>query len=126
MEISKISSKGQITIPVSVRNKLNLKTGDNVVIFEENGRFYIENAAAISLKYIGHGDDSVKYDFAREDSQLKVAEPEIRYCTVRESLQDSLREVKEIREGKRPAMTLDDLFSDIDKWRSEEELDKRG
>ena len=115
MEISKISSKGQITIPVSVRNKLNLKTGDNVVIFEENGRFYIENAAAISLKYIGHDDDSVKYDFAREDSQLKVAEPEIRYCTVRESLQDSLREVKEIREGKRPAMTLDDLFSDIER-----------
>ena len=39
MEIAKVSSKGQITIPVSVRNKLKLKTGDKIVIFEENGRF---------------------------------------------------------------------------------------
>lgn len=30
MEIARISSKGQITIPVSVRNRLKLKTGDKV------------------------------------------------------------------------------------------------
>ena len=42
MEIAKISSKGQITIPVSVRNRLHLNTGDKVLILEENGRFYIE------------------------------------------------------------------------------------
>ena len=90
MEISKISSKGQITIPVSVRNKLNLKTGDNVVIFEENGRFYIENASAISLKYIGsEADTNAQYDYTI-NPELKVAEAGIRYCTVRESLEDSL------------------------------------
>ena len=32
MEVAKISSKGQITIPVSVRNKLKLRTGDKIVI----------------------------------------------------------------------------------------------
>lgn len=122
MEISKISSKGQITIPVSVRKKLNLKSGDNVVLFEENGRFYIENAAAISIKYIGSGNDATQYDFEKEDSMLKVAAPIARYCAVKESLEDSLKEVKEIRAGKRSAKTLDDLFSDIDKWRGEEEL----
>ncbi len=120
MEISKISSKGQITVPVSVRNKLNLKPGDNVVIFEENGRFYIENAAAISLKYIGPNNGTTQYDFDRAEDQITVAEPGIRYCTVRESLEDSLKEVKEIREGKRTAMTLDDLFNNIDKWNQEE------
>ena len=31
MEVAKISSKGQITIPVSVRNKLKLKAGDKIV-----------------------------------------------------------------------------------------------
>lgn len=36
MEIAKISSKGQVTIPISVRNKLKLKTGDKIVILEEN------------------------------------------------------------------------------------------
>ncbi len=50
MDIAKISSKGQITIPISVRNKLNLKTGDKVVIFEENGRFYFENPAMLAFK----------------------------------------------------------------------------
>ena len=50
MEIAKISSKGQITIPVSVRKKLKLKTGDKIVIFEENGRFYFENSAMLAFK----------------------------------------------------------------------------
>ena len=44
MEVAKISSKGQITIPVSVRNKLKLRAGDKIVILEENGRFYFENS----------------------------------------------------------------------------------
>lgn len=50
MEVAKLSSKGQITIPVSVRNKLKLKTGDKIVIFEENGRFYIENSAMLAFQ----------------------------------------------------------------------------
>ena len=124
MEISKISSKGQITVPVSVRNKLHLETGDNVVIFEENGRFYIENASAISLKYIGsENDTNTQYDFTinPENSEFKVAESGIRYCTVRKSIEDSLKEVKEIREGKRQGMSLDDLFDNIEKWCDEED-----
>lgn len=120
MEISKMSSKGQITIPVSVRNKLNLKTGDNVVIFEEDGRFYMENAAAISLKYIGASNGNTQYDFSKTVGDLKVAEPAVRYCTVRDSLEDSLKEVKEIRDGKRVGMTLDELFDNIDKWSEED------
>ena len=50
MEIAKISSKGQVTIPVSVRNKLKLKAGDKIVFFEENGRFYFENSAMLAFK----------------------------------------------------------------------------
>ena len=49
MEIAKISSKGQITIPVSVREALKLKSGDKVVIQEENGRFYFDNAALVAF-----------------------------------------------------------------------------
>ena len=52
MEVAKVSSKGQITIPVSVRNKLKLKTGDKIVIFEENGRFYLENSAMMAFKRV--------------------------------------------------------------------------
>ncbi len=50
MEVAKISSKGQITIPVSVRNALNLKAGDKIVILEEDGRFYFENSAMLAFK----------------------------------------------------------------------------
>ena len=49
MEVAKISSKGQITIPVSVRKKLRLKSGDKIVIQEENGRFYFDNAAFVAF-----------------------------------------------------------------------------
>lgn len=52
MEVAKLSSKGQITIPVSIRKKLQLKTGDKIVILEENGRFYLENSALIAFNRI--------------------------------------------------------------------------
>ena len=52
MEVAKISSKGQITIPLSVRKALKLKTGDKVVIQEENGRFYFDNAALVAVSRV--------------------------------------------------------------------------
>jgi len=44
MNIAKISTKGQVTLPIDVRRKLNLKEGDHLLISEENGRYYIDNA----------------------------------------------------------------------------------
>ena len=49
MEIATISGKGQITIPISIRKKLRLKAGDKIVIQEENGRFYFDNAALVAF-----------------------------------------------------------------------------
>jgi len=49
MEIAKITSKGQITIPVDVRRKMNLKDGDKVIFIEQNGRYYVENAALVAI-----------------------------------------------------------------------------
>ena len=50
MEISRVSSKGQITIPIDIRKRLNLKEGDKVVFYEENGRVFIANASLVALK----------------------------------------------------------------------------
>ncbi|MCD7708456.1 MAG: AbrB/MazE/SpoVT family DNA-binding domain-containing protein [Clostridiales bacterium] len=55
MEMAKISSKGQITIPKLVRDRLRLNTGDKVLILEENGRFYIENAADVAFHHVEDG-----------------------------------------------------------------------
>ena len=52
MEVATISSKGQITIPVSIRKQLKLKTGDKVVIQEENGRYYFDNAALVAFSRV--------------------------------------------------------------------------
>ncbi len=50
MEIATLSSKGQITIPKTVREALGLKYGDKVVIQQEdNGRFYFDNAAYVTF-----------------------------------------------------------------------------
>ncbi|NBD33576.1 MAG: AbrB/MazE/SpoVT family DNA-binding domain-containing protein, partial [Cyanobacteria bacterium] len=38
MELAKVTSKGQITIPVEIRKQLNLKPGDKVLFIEENGK----------------------------------------------------------------------------------------
>ena len=35
---------------IEARSKLNLKTGDKIVILEENGRFYFENSAMLAFK----------------------------------------------------------------------------
>ncbi len=50
MELAKITTRGQITIPVAIRKKLGVKDGDKVVFIEENGRIIVENAAMVALK----------------------------------------------------------------------------
>ncbi|PYT96271.1 MAG: AbrB family transcriptional regulator [Acidobacteria bacterium] len=53
---STISSKGQITVPLEIRNRLGLKKGDRVEFVVDNGRTTIRPARAPEnpfVKYIG-------------------------------------------------------------------------
>ena len=52
MELAKITSKGQITIPVQIRKKLKLKEGDKVFFYEEKGRVIFQNASQVALAAI--------------------------------------------------------------------------
>ncbi|MBP5451752.1 MAG: AbrB/MazE/SpoVT family DNA-binding domain-containing protein [Treponema sp.] len=52
MELAKVTSKGQITIPIMIRNKLQLKTGDKVFFEENRGKIYITNASQITLSTV--------------------------------------------------------------------------
>ena len=52
MELAKLTSKGQITIPQEIRKKLNLKQGDKVVFFEEDGKIYFQNSSMVALSII--------------------------------------------------------------------------
>ena len=52
MELAKVTSKGQITIPLTIRNLLGLKTGDKVFFEESRGKVYIRNASHITLSNV--------------------------------------------------------------------------
>jgi len=80
MEIAKVSSKGQITIPAEIRKKLNLKEGDKVLFLEEGNRIIVVNASYVALKEI---QEEMKNE--KEKAGIKTEE-------------DVLDIVKEIRE----------------------------
>ncbi len=52
MELAKITSKGQITIPREVRKKLGVKEGDKVLFLEEKGRIILMNSAMAALQTV--------------------------------------------------------------------------
>ncbi len=50
MNLAKISSNGQITVPLEVRRALNLKPGDKVLFIQnDKGQFTIGNASAQAI-----------------------------------------------------------------------------
>lgn len=52
MTLATVTTKGQITIPQLIRNRLRLKTGDKVFFEERQGRIYIANASQVALSEI--------------------------------------------------------------------------
>ncbi|MFC4075964.1 AbrB/MazE/SpoVT family DNA-binding domain-containing protein [Salinithrix halophila] len=50
MEVSRISSKGQVTVPKSIRQLLDLKEGDRVAFVQENGKVVITKASLIAFQ----------------------------------------------------------------------------
>ena len=52
MELAKVTSKGQITVPAEIRKKLRLRTGDKVVFTEEEGKIVFRNASLTALSEI--------------------------------------------------------------------------
>ena len=69
MELAKVTSKGQITIPIQIRKKLRLKEGDKVFFTEEKGKVIFQNASQVALnefqqKMLG---EAKKVGFESED-----------------------------------------------------------
>ncbi len=80
MDVAKISSKGQITIPISIRKALRLRKGDRVVIQEENGRYFFDNASLVS--------------FARVEEDFRGAAKEAGFDT-EEEMQKYMLEIRQ-------------------------------
>ena len=51
MNLAKMSTNGQITIPVEVRRELKLKAGDKLIFFrEQNGKVTMQNINTSALQ----------------------------------------------------------------------------
>lgn len=46
----KVSEKGQIAIPLSMRDLLGIEKGDNLVLFESGGKIVLEKSGAVEKK----------------------------------------------------------------------------
>ena len=73
MELAKLTSKGQITIPKEIRKKLRLKEGDKVFFIEEKGKIYFRNASQMALKRLQNDlkEDQKNTDFKSEEDVIE-------------------------------------------------------
>ena len=52
MELAKVTTKGQITIPKSIRELLDLKEGSKIIFIQKGKDIVIQNSAMIALEKI--------------------------------------------------------------------------
>ncbi len=73
MELAKLTSKGQITIPVGIRKRLRLREGDKVFFQEEQGRIYFQNASQVALRQFQNEmtGQAVKAGFESEEDVVQ-------------------------------------------------------
>ena len=83
MELAKITSKGQITIPISIRRELNLKEGDKVAFIEKDGNYIMINPISLAI-------DEVREAFKGEAERLGLKTEE-----------DVVKMIKEYRKGRK-------------------------
>lgn len=57
----KVSGKGQIAIPQTIREQAGIKKGDELVIFESNGKILIEKSHRVSAKMKDHFKDLMTF-----------------------------------------------------------------
>jgi antitoxin PrlF len=79
MEVSRISSKGQVTIPKSIRDALNLSEGDRVAFIQDDGKVVIAKASLLALRELQEA-------LSKDAKEQGVSE------------QDVLDELKQVRE----------------------------
>ena len=69
MELAKITSKGQITIPSAIRKALGVKDGDKVLFVQEGGKVVMLNASLHALFEAQKAFQGAAAELGLEDEQ---------------------------------------------------------
>ena len=78
MELAKVTSKGQVTIPVEIRKKLGIKNGDKVLFIEDAGRIYMMNSSMEALReaQIAFKGEAERLGLKNEDDVMEMIKAE--------------------------------------------------
>jgi len=81
MNLAKVSANGQVTVPVEIRRKLDLKEGDKIIFFERNdGEVVINNASSTAIINAQKAFNGSAQDFGvKSDEDVQRLVDEIRY-----------------------------------------------
>ena len=80
MNLAKLSANGQVTVPVEIRRKLELKEGDKLLFLERNGEIVIHNASAAALVRAQETFAGAAKDFGVSDEkEVQTLVDEVRY-----------------------------------------------
>jgi AbrB family looped-hinge helix DNA binding protein len=81
MNLARVSSNGQITVPVEIRRSLKLKEGDKVLFIQnENGEMVIENASINAIRKVQKAFEGVAGELGFPDEgAVQSWVDEIRY-----------------------------------------------
>ena len=83
MELAKVTTKGQITIPKSIREKLDLKEGSKIIFLQKGEDIIIKNSAMLAL-------EKIQDEFVGEADRLGI-----------KNEQDVVKLVKEFRKERK-------------------------
>lgn len=83
MELAKVTTKGQITIPKQIRDFLNLREGSKIIFIQKGNDIVIKNSAMLAL-------DKIQNAFDGEAERLGL-----------ETEEDVVKMIKEFRKNRK-------------------------
>ena len=73
MELAKITSKGQITLPIAIRRALKLNDGDKVAFIERSGQYVLVNPTMLAVQKLQDAFEGFAEENALKDEQDVVS-----------------------------------------------------
>jgi AbrB family looped-hinge helix DNA binding protein len=73
MELAKITSKGQITLPIAIRRSLKLNDGDKIAFIEQNGQYVLVNPTVLAFESVRAAFEGEAERLGLEDEDDVVA-----------------------------------------------------